>query len=339
MRAQRAAQAGHATLLPLAAARANAVPIDWSAYVPAVPSFLGTRVFDAWPLGDLVERIDWTPFFQAWELAGQYPRILDDPAVGLQARALWDDAQRLLTRVVEERWLTARAVVGFFAAVSDGDDVQLYADHEHRVAMGELRFLRQQASKAAGRPNLCLADFVAPSSRGVTDYLGAFAVTTGIGIEPHVARFEAEHDDYSAILLKALADRLAEAFAERMHEKARKELWGYAAGESLTNAEIVAEQYRGIRPAPGYPACPDHTEKDVLWRVLRPDERIGMTLTERFAMLPAASVAGWYFAHPQASYFGTGKIGRDQLADYARRKGMSVVEAARWLGPVLADEA
>ena len=338
MRAQRAAQAGRTTLVPLAAARANAPVIDWAAYEPPVPAFLGTRVYEAYPLGELVERIDWTPFFQAWELAGRYPKILDDPVVGLQARALWDDAQRMLTRLVEERWLEARAVIGFFAAQADGDDVRLFADGERRIARGELRFLRQQMLKNTGQSNLCLADFVMPATQGRSDYIGAFAVTAGIGIDAHVARFEADHDDYSAILLKALADRLAEALAERLHERVRRELWGYARDESTSNDDLIAERYRGIRPAPGYPACPDHTEKQTLWSLLEPDTNAGITLSERFAMLPTASVSGWYFAHPDARYFGIGKIARDQLHDYARRKGMSVQEATRWLGPVLADD-
>jgi len=338
MRAQRAAQAGKSSLWSLERARANAARNDWSAYIPPVPAFLGTRGFDHYPLGQLVERIDWTPFFQTWELAGRYPAILDDAKVGLQARALWDDAQRLLARIVEEHWFEARAVIGFFAAESDGDDVRLYADAERRVARGELRFLRQQMARNAGQSSLCLADFVVPADAGRCDYLGAFAVTAGIGVDAHVMRAQAEHDDYTAILLKALADRLAEAFAEHMHERVRREFWGYAPQEALSNDDFIAERYRGIRPAPGYPACPDHTEKATLWDLLHPDRDAGITLTERYAMLPAASVAGWYFAHPEARYFGIGKIGRDQLQDYARRKGMSIQEAERWLGPVLADD-
>jgi len=246
------------------------------------------------------------------------------------------DARRMLDRIVAENWLEARGVVGFFPANSVGDDVLLYADAARTETLAEVHFLRQQMPKSSGQPNLCLADWVAPADRGVADWIGAFAVTAGIGIETHVARFEAAHDDYSAILLKALADRLAEAFAEHLHERVRREFWGYAPDEKLGNEDLIAERYRGIRPAPGYPACPDHTEKAVLWRLLNPQERAGITLTEHFAMLPAASVSGFYLAHPEAHYFGTGRIGRDQVQDYARRKGTSLQEAERWLSPVLA---
>jgi 5-methyltetrahydrofolate--homocysteine methyltransferase len=292
--------------------------------------------FERYPLRELVERIDWTPFFQAWELGGRYPKILDDPKVGAQARELHADALRMLERVVEERWLEARGVVGFFAASAVGDDVHLYSDEARHESLAELHFLRQQMAKSDGQPNLCLADWIAPAEGGRGDWIGAFAVTAGHGLEARVARFEADRDDYSAILLKALADRLAEAFAERLHERVRRELWGYAPDETLSNEELVAERYRGIRPAPGYPAAPDHTEKAILWRLLDPERRAGIQLTDNFAMWPAAAVSGLYLAHPDARYFGTGRIGRDQVQDYARRKGQSLQETERWLSPVLA---
>ncbi len=336
VRQARAAQQNTAKLRSLETARANGQHIDWRTNVPAAPPVLGIRAFERYPLGELVERIDWTPFFQAWEMAGRYPAILDDPKVGTEARVLFNDARQMLERVVEERWLEGRAVIGLFAANADGDDVRLWTNAGRHEVLAELHFLRQQMEKRSGEPNLCLADFVAPLDSGVADHMGAFAVTTGIGLDARVKAFEADNDDYSAILLKALADRLAEALAERMHEQVRRELWGYAAGESLSNDDIIAERYRGIRPAPGYPACPDHTEKATLWQLLEPERHAGITITENFAMLPTAAVAGWYFAHSDARYFGIGKIGRDQAVDYARRKGMSVQQAERWLSPVLA---
>jgi 5-methyltetrahydrofolate--homocysteine methyltransferase len=323
-------------LLPLEQARRNPVAVDWAAYAPPPPSFTGVRVFDAWPLEDLVGRIDWTPFFQTWELAGHYPAILDDPVVGEAARSLWRDAQAMLDRIVRGRLLTARAVVGFWPANAVGDDVRLYADVARREALGTVHFLRQQQAKGDGRPNYCLADFVAPVESGLPDHFGAFAVTAGVGLDAVVAEFEARHDDYSSILAKALADRLAEALAERLHERVRAELWGYAPGEALDNAALVREQYQGIRPAPGYPACPDHTEKGPLFGLLGATEAIGVSLTESFAMTPTAAVSGYYLSHPQARYFGVGKIGRDQAEDYARRRGIPVAEAERWLSPNLA---
>jgi 5-methyltetrahydrofolate--homocysteine methyltransferase len=319
------------------AARANRAPIDVSVPVP-VPRWTGARTFDQYPLADLVDRIDWTPFFQTWELAGHFPAILDDPVVGETARSLYADARAMLDRIVHEQWLTARAVVGFWPAHAEGDDIALFADAARTEPVGMFRTLRQQMVKRDGRPNLALSDWVAPSEAGVTDYVGAFCVTTGVGIDEHVARFEAQHDDYSAILLKALADRLAEAFAERMHEQVRREHWGYAPEEALDNAALIREQYQGIRPAPGYPACPDHTEKATLFELLGVPAAIGVTLTESMAMLPTASVSGYYFWRPEAKYFGVGKIERDQLEDYAARKGVPVEEAARWLAPVLNDE-
>jgi 5-methyltetrahydrofolate--homocysteine methyltransferase len=336
VRAARLAQAGASKLLPIAAARANGAKVDWKGYVPPAPSFTGVRAFERYPLGELAERIDWTPFFQAWELAGRFPAILEDDKVGEQARNLFADARRMLQRLVAENWLEARAVFGFFAANAAGDDVLLYADAARTEELAEVHFLRQQMAKSGGQTNHCLADWVAPVESGVADWIGAFAVTAGIGIESHVSAFEADHDDYSAIMLKALADRLAEALAERLHERVRKELWAYAPDEELDNEGLIAEKYRGIRPAPGYPACPDHTEKATIWELLRPQERAGISLTEHFAMTPTAAVSGFYLSHPDARYFGTGRIGRDQVQDYARRKGTSLKEAERWLSPVLA---
>ncbi len=305
-------------------------------YLPPKPSFLGTRVFEDYPLEELRERIDWTPFFQAWELAGRFPAILDDEVVGSEARKLYLDATAMLDRIISEKWLKAAAVIGFWPANSVGfDDIELYTDDSRQQVQTTLHHIRQQMERPAGKPNLCLADFIAPKETGVPDYLGGFAVTAGIGIDAKLAEFEAQHDDYQSIMLKALADRLAEAFAERMHERVRKEFWGYAPNENYSNEELIKEAYRGIRPAPGYPACPDHTEKGTMWGLLQPDARIGLQLTESYAMYPTAAVSGWYFAHPQSQYFGTGKIGRDQVEDYARRKGWSLAEAERWLAPIL----
>ena len=319
----------------LAEARANKVPVDWASYAPPAPSFTGVRTFESWDLADLVGRIDWTPFFQTWELAGSYPAILDDPVVGEQARVLKADADRMLAQVVAGRWLTAKAVVGLWpAAQVEDDDIAVYADASRAQELARFHTLRQQQKKA-DRPNLALADFVAPASSGVPDYVGAFAVTAGVGLDERVAAYEAQQDVYNSILLKALADRLAEAFAERLHEEVRRTLWGYAPDEALDNRALIREQYRGIRPAPGYPACPDHTEKRTIFSLLGVTERIGVTLTESFAMVPTAAVSGYYFAHPASQYFGTGKIGADQVADYAARKGLPEREVRRWLAPVL----
>jgi 5-methyltetrahydrofolate--homocysteine methyltransferase len=319
----------------LAAARANRRTIDWSTSVPLPPRVPGIQRFADYPLPELLGYIDWMPFFNAWEFAGKFPDILTDPVVGEAASNLYDDARRLLKTVIAERWLSVRAVLGLFPANAVGDDIEIYSGEERGAPLVTLNFLRQQKGKPAGQPHECLADFVAPKASGVRDYLGAFAVTAGIGIEEHVARFERAHDDYSAIMLKALADRLAEAAAEHFHERVRRELWGYAATETLTNAQLVREEYRGIRPAPGYPACPDHTEKAKLWQLLDAEQNAAIRLTESFAMYPTAAVSGWYLAHPQARYFAVGKIDRDQVADYARRKGMSLEETQRWLAPVL----
>jgi 5-methyltetrahydrofolate--homocysteine methyltransferase len=317
-------------------ARANRMPIDWQAYAPVVPGFTGIRVLDDFALEEIARYIDWTPFFKAWELAGSYPKILDDETVGEHARALLQDAQQMLRTLIAERWLQARAVIGLFPANQvNEDDIELYTDDSRSEVLTTLHQLRQQTRKPPGRPNQCLSDFVAPRASGVQDYMGMFAVTTGIGIDEHVKRFEAGHDDYQAIMLKALADRLAEAFAELLHERVRKEFWVYASRESLANDQLIKEEYQGIRPAPGYPACPDHTEKALLWQILQPDQRIGLNITESFAMIPTAAVSGWYFAHPEARYFAVGKVNRDQVEDYARRKGMSLPEAERWLAPNL----
>jgi 5-methyltetrahydrofolate--homocysteine methyltransferase len=322
-------------ILPLEEARRRKLVIDWGDHVPPVPRRLGIQVFDDYPLDELARYIDWTPFFRTWELAGRYPAILHDPAVGEQARALFADAKHLLHRIVAERLLRARAVIGLFPASAVGDDVELYATEDRGRAVGAMHALRQQFEKPPSRPNLCLADFVAPRG-GPPDYLGAFAVTAGIGLDALCTAFEADHDDYASIMAKALADRLAEAFAERLHQRVRAEFWGYAPDERLDNDALIAERYAGIRPAPGYPACPEHTEKRTLFALLDAPANAGMTLTESCAMLPTASVSGWYLAHPAAHYFGVGRIGRDQVEDYAARKGMTVEEAERWLSPNLA---
>jgi len=316
---------GQNELATLEEARANAFVADF-ALKPEAPKQPGVHGFADWPLEDLRGYIDWTPFFRAWELAGNYPAILDDAIVGESARSLFADAQKMLDQIIAERWLTAKGVAALWPAVSQGDDVVV------ETAAGEVRlpFLRQQIKKREGRANMCLADFVAPAG----DWLGGFAV--GIhGIDPHIARFKADHDDYREILLKALADRLAEAFAERLHLHVRTELWGYAAGEQLTNEALIREQYRGIRPAPGYPACPDHSHKPILFDMLKASETAGITLTESFAMLPTAAVSGFYFGHPEASYFGVARIGRDQLEDYAARRAVDLETAERWLRPNL----
>ncbi|MEJ2602325.1 MAG: methionine synthase [Gammaproteobacteria bacterium] len=324
--------------LSLAAARERARRPDWAHYEPPVPKAPGVHTLEAIPLQALVGYIDWMPFFNAWEFRGRFPDILDDAEVGETARSLYEDARAMLERIIEEEWLTCRAVIGLFPAASLGDDIAVYADEADREPLAVFHQLRQQKKMRDDLPQECLADFVAPSESGRRDYIGAFAVSAGFGIDEHVERFEAEHDDYSAILLKALADRLAEAGAEYLHERVRREYWGYATDECLDNEALIAERYRGIRPAPGYPACPDHTEKLTLWRLLGVEERIGMRLTESMAMLPTASVSGLYFAHPDARYFAVGRLGRDQVADYARRKGITLQEAERWLAPSLGYE-
>ncbi len=336
LREERSRQQQRRNSLPIEAARANRLTTDWKSYHPPRPAQPGLQVLDDFPLAELLDYIDWTPFFQTWELSGRFPEILDDPVVGESARQLYADAREMLNRIVAEKWLTARAVFGIFPAnATANDDVEIYSDENRSQTVATFHFIRQQMQRRTGTPNLCLTDFIAPVESGVPDYLGAFAVTTGLGIEAHLAIFEADHDDYHAILLKSLADRLAEAFAEHLHAKLRKEFWGYAADEALDNKALIKEAYRGIRPAPGYPACPDHSEKEVLWRLLSAPENANIELTEGFAMLPAASVSGFYFSHPEARYFGTGKIGRDQVADYAARRNVKTAQAERWLAPVL----
>jgi 5-methyltetrahydrofolate--homocysteine methyltransferase len=333
-REQHAGKSVKQPALAIAAARAARRRIDWNASPPVAPHRTGVQVVEL-GLEELLGYIDWMPFFNAWEFAGKFPDILTDPVVGEAASNLYADARRMLRRLVAERWLAVRAVVGIFPADSVGDDIALYADDARVQRIATLHHLRQQKAKPQGQPQECLADFVAPHGSGVADWVGAFAVTAGIGIEEHVARFEAAHDDYSAIMLKALADRFAEAAAERLHERVRREIWGYAADETLANEQLIAEQYRGIRPAPGYPACPDHTEKATLWRLLDVERNAGIRLTESFAMYPTAAVSGWYLAHPDSRYFAVGKVDRDQVEDYARRKGVPVAEAERWLAPNL----
>ncbi len=314
-------------LVSLEKARAQRFEGDWANYVPPAPLQPGLHVFDDYPLAELLPLIDWTPFFNTWELAGRYPAILDDAVVGKQARELLADAQAMLKCIVDEKWLRAKAVFGLWPAHAVGDDVVVEVDGEPTT----LHFLRQQVDKPVERPDFCLADFIAPRDTGRQDWIGGFAVTSGIGIEPHVARFEADHDDYNAIMLKALADRLAETLAERLHQRVRTEFWGYAADEQLDPAAIIDERYRGIRPAPGYPACPEHSEKATLFRLLEAPRHTGMQLTESFAMTPAAAVSGYYFSHPGSQYFVVGRVSKEQATDYARRKGVSLQQAERWL--------
>jgi 5-methyltetrahydrofolate--homocysteine methyltransferase len=322
--------------LPLAKARANALKLDWSSYQPPKPSFLGARVIDDWSLADLARYIDWTPFFQAWELKGRYPAILDDEKQGPAARQLFDDAQAMLKRIIAEKWFAPKAVVGFWPAGRVDDDIRLFVDENRRASLETLFTLRQQLTRRDGRPNLALADFVAPIEAGKPDYVGAFVVTSGLEEEAIAKRFALANDDYSSILAKALADRFAEALAEALHARVRRELWGYAPEEAFAPEALIAEPYRGIRPAPGYPAAPDHTEKATLFRLLDAEALIGVRLTESFAMWPAASVSGLYFAHPDAHYFGVAKVERDQVEDYAARKGLALHEVERWLAPILA---
>jgi 5-methyltetrahydrofolate--homocysteine methyltransferase len=319
----------------IADARDNRLKLDWAVYTPPKPTFLGTRAFKAYDLAELARYIDWTPFFHAWELKGTFPRILDDDKYGEAARNLYDDARAMLKQLIDEKWLTANGAVGFWPANSLGDDIELYADDRRTKRIAVLHTLRQQMARDGSRANLALADFVAPKETGFADYVGSFAVTAGIGEEEMARRFERANDDYSKIMIKALADRLAEAFAEALHEKVRRELWAYAPGEKLSNEQLIAEDYAGIRPAPGYPAQPDHTEKGTLFALLDAEKAAGIKLTESYAMWPAAAVSGLYFSHPESRYFGVGKIGRDQVADYAGRKGWSIEETERWLGTIL----
>jgi len=336
VRAKHEGKQSKASYVPLAEARAHGLQADWKNYTPPKPKLLGVQKLENYPLQALVEFIDWSPFFQAWELAGRYPKILQDEVVGDEARKLFADAQAMLQQIVKEKWLGANAVFGLFPANTvNSDDIEIYTDETRSKVAMTWHNLRQQTKKPADIPNYCLADFIAPKDSGVADYIGGFAVTTGIGIDARVAEFEKHNDDYSAILLKSLADRLAEAFAEHLHLRVRREFWGYAADEALDNDAMIAEKYRGIRPAPGYPACPEHSEKGPLFELLQAPKNAGITITESFAMLPTAAVSGFYFSHPQAQYFATGKVDRDQVADYAKRKGWTVEEAERWLAPVL----
>ena len=342
----------------LAEARTNRTPVEWQGYKPFRPRLLTTqhqdvvagawapehghvqfvRVFRDYPLAELRKYIDWQPFFIAWELKGRFPDLLNNPASGEAARKLWADAQAMLDRIESENWLTASGVCGLFPASAVGDDIEVYADETRAQAAARLHCLRQQSEHRPGVPHRSLADFVAPRDTGLHDYVGAFAVTAGLGCAERVAQFKQQNDDYSAILLESLADRLAEAFAERLHERVRRELWGYCADEHLSNEQLIAEDYRGIRPAPGYAACPEHTEKGTLWRLLDVERNTGIRLTDSYAMWPGAAVSGWYFAHPQAQYFVVGRIRRDQVEDYARRKGWDLATAEKWLGPNLGYE-
>jgi 5-methyltetrahydrofolate--homocysteine methyltransferase len=360
IRTRHAAKGSERPIVPLEEARDARTPVDWTAYRPVRPHLLArqaadvwtgppddhwhraatqfTRVFDDYPLEELRRYIDWTPFFSTWEITGRYPDVLANPATGEAARRLFEDAQAMLDRVVAEQWLTARGVVGLFPASGVGDDIEVYADESRQRVLTRLHGLRQQGRHREGVPNRCLSDYVAPKETGLRDHVGAFAVTTGHGVAERVVAFRDAYDDYSAILLESLADRLAEAFAERLHERVRTELWGYSPDERLDEQGLLAERYVGIRPAPGYPACPDHTEKATLFDLLRAPERVGVTLTESMAMSPGASVSGWYFAAPHSQYFVVGRVGRDQVEDYAARKGWTRAEAERWLGPNLAYE-
>ena len=323
--------------ITLAAARANAFNAGWAAFAPVKPSFLGTRTFANYSLAELVPYIDWTPFFQTWELAGRYPQILKDNKVGVEAQSLFNDAQDILKRMVAEKWVTANAVIGFWPSNSNGDDIEVYAGDERTAPLKTLYTLRQQIARdpTRTRAHTALADFIAPKASGKADYIGGFAVTTGLGEEAALEKHFKITDDYGRIIFKALCDRLAEAFAERMHERVRKELWGYAPGEKLSAEQMILEEYQGIRPAPGYPAQPDHTEKATLWELMDVEAAAGIKLTESFAMWPGSAVSGLYFSHPESHYFGVGKVERDQAEDYARRKGWTLIEAERWLAPVL----
>jgi 5-methyltetrahydrofolate--homocysteine methyltransferase len=340
-REQHGGKKGKAVHVTLAEARAHGVKTDWEHYTPPKPWLMGVHKFESYPLEKIAEYIDWTPFFQAWQMAGRYPKILQDEVVGVEATKLFADAQTMLKKIISEKWLAANAVFGLFPANTvaaigvPGDDIEIYTDESRKKVAMTWHNLRQQTKKPADIPNYCLADYIAPKETGVKDYIGAFAVTAGIGIDAYVAEFERRHDDYNAIMLKALADRLAEAFAELLHARVRREFWGYAAGESLNSDALIAEKYRGIRPAPGYPACPEHSEKGPLFELLQAPLNAGITITESYAMLPTAAVSGFYFSHPMAKYFAIGKINKDQVADYARRKGWTLEDAERWLAPVI----
>ena len=324
--------------LGFADAKANATPIDWAGYVPPQPVTPGVHVLSDYDLAELREYIDWQPFFNAWEMKGKFPDILNNPTTGETARKLYDDAQEMLDRMIAEKWVTANGVYGLFPAASTGEDVLVYADDDRAEVRATLHQLRQQGQHREGIPNRSLADFVAPVDAelaGGGDWVGAFAVTAGIGLPERVKAFREELDDYSAILIEALADRLAEAFAERLHQRVRTEFWAHVPEEQLSNEDLIAEKYTGIRPAPGYPACPDHTEKQTIWELLDVERNAGIELTESMAMWPGAAVSGLYYSHPSSQYFVVGRLGRDQVADYAERKGWTLAETERWLSPNL----
>jgi 5-methyltetrahydrofolate--homocysteine methyltransferase len=333
---ERHAQKSERPMLTLEKARANRTPIEWDGYTPPVPAQgLGVREFLDYDIAELREYIDWQPFFNAWEMKGRFPDILNNPVSGETARKLYDDAQEMLDTLIKEKWLTANGVIGFFPANTVGDDIEVYTDETRTEVLTTLHNLRQQGEHRDGIPNRSLGDFVAPKNTDLADYVGAFAVTTGLGSQDKIVEFKAANDDYSAILLESLADRLAEAFAERLHQRVRKEFWGFQPDEQLDNEALIDEKYVGIRPAPGYPACPEHTEKATLWELMDVKERTGIELTESMAMWPGAAVSGWYFSHPQSQYFVVGRLAQDQVADYAKRKGWTLQEAERWLGPNL----
>ena len=336
MREAHASRREDKSYIPYEEAKANKININWERTKVTQPAFIGNKYFTDYPLEDVRNYIDWTPFFQTWMLKGKFPNILEDKTVGKEAKKLYDDANAMLDLVIKKKWLSANGAIGLYPANTvNGDTVEVYKDGSRKEVVERFEFLRQQGKKGQGIPNISLSDFVAPKETGIADYIGFFAVTTGVGIEPIVARYEKDHDDYNSIMIKAVADRLAEAFAELMHARVRREFWGYAKEESLSNEELIKEAYQGIRPAPGYPACPDHTEKPPLFKLLNAKEKTGIILTESNAMYPASSVSGMYFSHPESKYFGLGKIGKDQLENYASRKGMSIAEAEKWLSPNL----
>jgi 5-methyltetrahydrofolate--homocysteine methyltransferase len=322
--------------LSIEQARENRFKTDWKNYTPPAPKKLGVIVFEDYSLEELKDYIDWTPFFIAWELAGKYPRILNDEVVGEEAIKLFNDAQVMLDKIVAEKWFSARGIIGLFPVNSIGhDDIEVYSNEDRDSLLETLHSLRQQTQRPPGQPNHALADFVAPKETHAKDYIGAFACATGFGMEDRIKAFEDDHDDYSAIMLKALADRFAEAFAERLHQRVRTDFWGYNNDDGLDNDALIAEKYQGIRPAPGYPACPDHTEKPKLWKLLDVENKTGITLTDSYAMYPTSAVSGWYFSHPDSRYFGLGNINKDQVEDYAKRKGYSLEDMERWLAPNL----
>jgi 5-methyltetrahydrofolate--homocysteine methyltransferase len=320
-------------VLSYADAVKNKFPVNWDNYKATTPKFLGVKVFEDLDLAEIVPYIDWTPFFQTWELHGKYPAILTDEVVGEEATKLFADAKEMLEKIVSEKWLQAKAVIGLWKANAVDDEIELY--NENNEVIGSFQMLRQQQKKAEGTYNMSLADFIAPKDLGIKDYMGGFAVTAGLGIEPYIEKFEKDHDDYNSILLKALADRFAEATTEYMHYKVRTDFWGYVSDENLSNEDLIKEKYKGIRPAPGYPACPDHTEKPELFRLLNATETIGISLTDSLAMYPASSVSGWYFGNPQSKYFGVGRIEKDQVESYAKRKKQSLAFIEKWLSPNL----